>query len=460
MSHKKECVEENDNNLILNNANIFKVLRERKGHKLSNWNRHIDLIIVPVTINICINSIKYKIDFIKYSKYIIDILNDGFSGKLYSPYKNIHKDTNFKYNQEYIKKILEKQKDINSNKNSQIIYNYINAKIDTKIRFYLHSIVYHDIFIEEKFVNNDTEKFLDTVRKLGFRILSSHRKNLNINIIKFNCSTLGISIFPWMKYVSNNISSCMQVFLDFCTIHPDIANNNFNNCRTVIHEVGHIFGLRHSFSCNIETVKVYSILLGKLTTHKEMLDKINLTNSEDIKKTQHSKENSSDKEIVKEPIDYNDLLFLKDKLLNNKDEIQLYSDIPMQTNSTNYDPFELNKFPFCNNIPSNFACFMDYSPDMVLTHFTESQKKIMHYMIRLFKPYLIKKSKSELNNMNNNKVKLYINKKNNIKNTMLNTLLEDSTTQKYYVLYDNKHVFRYSITDIDEKLRTFIYKEK
>ena len=33
---------------------------------------------------------------------------------------------------------------------------------------------------------------------------------------------------------------------------------------------------------------------------------------------------------------------------------------------------------------------MDYSPDDVLTHFTESQTIIMHYMIRMFKPYLIK----------------------------------------------------------------------
>jgi hypothetical protein len=209
----------------------FKNLHERKGYKLINWDKHIDLIVVPVTINICINSLKYKIDFIKYSKYIIDILNDGFSGKIYSPYKNINNESDFKYNKAYIQQILETQKDINSQKNAEIIYNFINTKTDTKIRFYLNSIVYHDIFIEEKFENNDTEKFIETVNKLGFKILDAHHKHLNINIIKFNCPTLGLSIFPWMKYISKKISGQMQVFLDFCTIHPDIANNKFNNCR-------------------------------------------------------------------------------------------------------------------------------------------------------------------------------------------------------------------------------------
>ena len=469
MSDKNKCMEDSDIKLVLKNAEKFKILHEKKGIKLINWESHLRQIIVPVTINICINSKKYKIDFIKYSKYIIDTLNDGFSGKIYSPYKNVENDANFKYNADYIKNILELDKKTNCEKNANIIYNFINKKTDTNIRFFLHSIVYHDIFIEESYEKKDTELFIESINKKGFKILEKHYKHLNINIIKFNCSTLGVSIFPWMKYISNKISGCMQVFLDFCTIHPDIANNKFNNCKTLIHEVGHIFGLRHTFSCNKETLQVYSILLGKIINQQEILNKINFSNNKDLKnldknsktyKKTSNKNTVYDKGIVDEIIDKTDLVFIKDKLSHNKINVQLYSDIPSQILSTNYNPFEINKFPFYNDVPNNFACFMDYSPDDVLTHFTESQKIIMHYMIRMFKPYLIKKTSGEVENLNNCKVKLYVNTGNKIKNDFLLSILANDLSKKYYVHYDVKNSFKYSISNIDDKLNKFIYKEK
>ena len=456
MSEKKECMKDIDNKLILKNIKKFNILHQKKGIKLLNWEKNVELIIIPVTINICVNSQKYKIDFVKYSKYMIDVLNDGFSGNIYSPYKNINNNPDFKYNTTFIKKILDKDKILNSEKNSDIIYNYINTNNDTKIRFFLDSIVYHNIFLEEKFENSDTEKFLDNISQKGFKIMKKHHKNLNINIIKFLCPTLGVSIFPWMKYITNNISGCMQVFLDYCTIHPEIANNQFNNCRTLIHEVGHIFGLRHSFSCNLETLQVYAILLGKIIMEKEILCKLNFNNNEDLKSNEKQKYNNTD--IVNEPIDINDLLFFKDKLNHNKINIQLYPDIPTQSNSTNYNPFLQNNFPFCNNVPSNFACFMDYSPDEVLTHFTNSQIKIMHYMIRMFKPYLIKKSRTNIINLNNCKVKLYINNKNTIKK-ISNNISEVKPSYKYYLHYDRKKTFKYIVLNVDDNYKKNIYIE-
>lgn len=451
----------NDHKLILKNADKFKILHETKGNKLLSWNKHIDFIIIPVTINICVNSLKYRIDFLKYSKHMIDTLNDGFSGKIHSPYKNINKDHNFKYSQENIKKMLEKQKINNAQKNADLIYKYINTKTDTKIRFYLHSIVYHDTFIENKFENNDTIKYVEMINKNGFKIMESHHKHLNINIVSFSCYTLGVSIFPWMKYIiDKKLFGYMQVFLDFCTIHPNIADNLFNNCKTLIHEVGHIFGLRHSFSCHIETLNMYSILLGRIFVQKELIKKINLMNTEDIKDTQKTNEKSSEKEIVKELIDNEDIAFLKNEILSSTHDVQLYSDIPIQIKPTGHDPFKSGKFPFHNGYPSNFACFMDYSPDAVLTHFTESQIKIMHYMIRIFKPYLIKNSKSELENLNNCKVRLYVSKKSKTNNVYIHTFLENSTTQKYYIHYDTKDSFKYTISEIDEKIKSFIYREK
>jgi hypothetical protein len=466
MNHKEKCMEDNDIKLVLKNADKIKILHQKKGIKLINWSSSTRQIIVPVTINVCVNSKKYKIDFIKYSKHMVDILNNGFSGKSHSPYKNTHSDDNFMFNVEYIKNILETNKNTNCEKNANIIYDFINKKIDTNIRFFLHSIVFHDTFIEESYEKKDIETFLESINKKGFKILEKHYKHLNINIIKFNCSTLGVSTFPWMKYVSNKISGCMQVFLDFCTIHPDIATNQFNNCKTLIHEVGHIFGLRHTFSCNKETLQVYSILLGKIIDQREILNNINLTNTKDLhnlekqNKNKNNKHNVQEKDIVNEIIDKHDLIFVKDKLSHSKINVQLYSDVPSQIVSTNYNPFEINKFPFYNNVPTDFACFMDYSPDDVLTHFTESQKIIMHYMIRMFKPYLIKKTSSEVENLNNCKVKLYINTESKIKNDFLLSILATDLSEKYYVNYDSKNSFKYSISNTDDKFNKLIYKEK
>ena len=75
----------------------------------------------------------------------------------------------------------------------------------TNIKFYLDSIVFHDIFLEEIFENNDTEQFLSKIHNNGFKIKEQHKKNLNINIMAFKCPTLGVSIFPWMNYINKNI---------------------------------------------------------------------------------------------------------------------------------------------------------------------------------------------------------------------------------------------------------------
>jgi hypothetical protein len=432
---------DNDNKLVLKNSIKFK--------NIKIWDGHYKFIIVPVTINICVNTLKYKIDFIKYCKYMIDILNDGFSGNIESPYKNSKNETNFKYGKTFIKEILENNNISNIDTNADIIYNYVNTKNDTGIRFYLNSIVYHDIYIEEKFEGETTENFIEKVSKKGFKIMDKHYKHLNINIIRFNCSTLGISTFPWITHVSKKISSCMQVFIDFCTLHPNIANNNYNRCRTLIHEVGHIFGLRHSFSHNTETLKVYEILLGTILNDANLLGNINSTNKENFSK-------SSGSNIIIKPINNADILHVKKKLNHKHINVQLYPDIPIQKKPTNYDPFYEKKFPFFDNIPNNFACFMDFGPDVILTHFTKSQIKIMHYMIRMFKPYLIKKSNNELKNYNNTKIKFYYNKK-NTKNTSLNIILDDNSHHKQYIVFDKKNHFKYSMINIEENLKNLIY---
>lgn len=76
----------------------------------------------------------------------------------------------------------------------------------------------------------------------------------------------------------------------------------------------------------------------------------------------------------------------------------------------------------------------------------------------MFNPYLIKKSESKLEN--NLKVRLCLHKKVSVKNSALSVLLDDSSINKYYVIYDKKKLYKYSISIVDENLKKSIYIEK
>jgi len=361
------CCDDFYDKLIISRNDIFEKIHNKKkiSGSIININFDNNFIIVPVTINICLIKEKFNIDFIKYSKYIIDTLNDGFSGNILCKYKN---NT---YDIEYLKnKLLKKYKN-KADSYSKIIHEYINKKVDTNIRFYLDSIEYHNINFETEFIDSDTEKLINNFFNNGFKIRKANKYNLNINIIKFKCDTLGVSVFPWMKYLLN-IPNIMMIFLDYRTIHPDISNSNYNQCRTLIHEAGHIFGLKHIFYNNKESLDVYKILLGKIIYEREFLKNIN--NDRDSKNKIH----------------LNDIKTVLIKITKDKvDNKQLYNDIPYQKNPTTNNPIETNEYQIINNNICNFCCFMDYSPDEILTHFTESQKRIMHYFIIIFIPNLI-----------------------------------------------------------------------
>ena len=95
---------------------------------------------------------------------------------------------------------------------------------------------------------------------------------------------------------------------------------------------------------------------------------------------------------------------------------------------------------------------MDYSPDSVLTHFTESQSRIMHYMIRLFKGYLIKNTKELIHKIDNTEVPLYINFKN------YKSFRKNKYSDKYYnkISYDKTNSFNY-VLSIDSEINNYIY---
>ena len=422
-----KCVSDDYDDLIIKNKMVFKNIHKKKSTSLLYFN-HKNTIVIPVTINICLSIKNYDYNFVKYAKYIIQTLNDGFSGKIYSKYKNVYDN---KYKIDYFKKILLKtfSKDKVDIYAIQI-YNYINNNTDTNIKFILESIEYFNKDFTIEYENNLLDLYNKFIKD-GFKIRDENKKNLNINIINFKCSILGISTYPWINYIINDIPNIMLVFIDYKTIHQDISINKYNQCKTLIHEVGHVLGLRHTFINSNNHVNIYSILLGKFIYETEILNKLNNNNYYNYKKYS----NESNKIDL---INKNDLTFINNKI-KNINNIQLYSDIPYQSEPTNYDPIEQSNIPIINNNVINFCCFMDYSHDNVLTHFTESQSKIMYYMIRIFKPYIIKNS---LQIKYNNKVKLFLPQKYKydiIKNKIIYDVNINSTIN--IIEYDDYDIF-------------------
>lgn len=433
---KKRCYEDKDNKLILDNKELFDYFLEKNN--VSNINIDDNLmIIIPVTINICLTNSKYSIDFIKYSKHIINVLNEGFSGKIRSKYKSPE------YSEMFFSIIAN-----NNHKHGKIIYEYINYKFDSNIRFKLDSIVYHNKNFETQFTNADTELLIENFFKQGFIIGNDHKNNLHINIIKFNCSTLGVSTFPWSSIIHNpkNFNNYMQVFVDYKTIHPDLSSSNFNNSRTIIHEVGHIFGLRHIFNGNKESLDTYKILLGekffndifdicKYNQSKYINKELTLLEtkiySDNLNNLQENNNLNNTTPINMVTSEVQNVIGNIFGINNKTNDINIYPDIIGQEHPTTKNPIEKKKFIIKDDIPVNFACFMDYSPDEVLTHFTLSQCKIMRAIIYIYKNYLICGSiNSNQHNYSNKKIKLYlpsgyfINFKNNNKFTLSSTSLD------------------------------------
>ncbi len=389
MNTDLKCLDRIDNKTIINNKKIFEKIHRTNKDKYLSYDFD-DEIIIPVVINICLSYSDYSIDFIKYCNYLIKILNDGFSGKIESKYKNP------KYSPKYFSEL------VGSEPNGKIIYDYINYKFDTKIRFYLKSIEYFDKNFEYDFLKNSTstEELINNFYSNGFTTKSENKNCLNINLIKFTCKTLGVSTFPWEKHILKKSNYPMLVFIDYKTINPEISSNKFNKCRTLIHEVGHIFGLKHIFGCKPDSITSYKIILGD-TIYKNIFD----TNT------------NTDKNSI----------------------IKLYPDIPVQKKPTLINPIEKNKFDIYKEVPVNFACFMDYSPDEVLTHFTQSQILIMRNIINIYKPKLITKSKDYKNEF----VKLYLPK----------DCVIDKSSDKFLIkkLKDKNKIYEYKISYVENQ---------
>ncbi len=212
-----------------------------------------------------------------------------------------------------------------------------------------------------------------------------------------------------------------MIFIDYTTIHPDISKNSFNQCKTLIHETGHIFGLKHIFYNDKESSEVYKILLGKIIYEREFIN--------DIKKDKKNKIYLDD--IAK---------IFNDITKNNENPNQLYTDIPYQKKPTMINPIKKNDYQIINNKVCNFCCFMDYSPDSVLTHFTESQKRIMHYFIIIFKPYLIENSKKLESKLVDNKIRYNINENIELDNEKKNIKITE-----YLIEYDIENFYKYKI---------------
>ncbi len=258
------------------------------------------MIVFPIFINYLVKTKEKTIN--KINNEIINTLNDGFSGNSYSKYKITQNNDGIIYNQEYIKKFIF-NKNVDKDLLAGQIYNLINKFNDTGIRFkFVGFKEYSDNYSDENINQN----------------------YININIIESK-RLLGYSIMPW------NANNKFIINLNKKSISK--------NKKAIVHEMGHLFGLFHTFD-NIDIVD---------NTYKKYME---------------------------------DKFYLNEyKKIDNR----IYWDIPYHNNPTYSNPFNNNFFLLNKtNELIDFCNFMNYGEEEVLINFSESQIKIMLYFIKKY----------------------------------------------------------------------------
>ena len=119
--------------------------------------------------------------------------------------------------------------------------NYTPGNSIMKIRFHIHEIVKHDIIIPSV-VEDDNEVGVSEYFKYNKSIFDVYPGNQFMNIvISDKSSFLGFARFPWTLSLDKR-----YIYLNPITL-PDGTSTQYGFGDTLIHEIGHDFGLHHTF---------------------------------------------------------------------------------------------------------------------------------------------------------------------------------------------------------------------
>lgn len=171
-------------------------------------------------------------DISEYSAHIIKTLNDSFSN---------NSNEFIKWSTYVSAQSIADESNMDIYK-AQKLYEQLHSPIlgHSKISFVLRKIIYNSKQTSTKQVDARSNTHIHDLKVTRW---PSNTGTLNIWITIIMDNILGFATFPFTSEPQNTFG----VVVDYRTTHPTLGFHNYGLNQTITHEVGHCFGLFHTF---------------------------------------------------------------------------------------------------------------------------------------------------------------------------------------------------------------------